>query len=336
MESTMVFPIVRTTQWRAVNRSYFLGAVLLALSPSCLGAYPEKPIKIVTPFPAGSVTDVMARPIAAKLTESVGQPVIVENRPGAGGNLAGEFIAKSAPDGYTLLMGTWNTNAINASLYKKMPYNTLEDFSPISMTASTYLVLITHPSLPVYSVRDLIALAKARPGQLNFGSGGSGSSPHLAGELFKSMTGVRMTHIPYKGSPQSTIDLIAGRLDLIFASQATALPHIKTGRVRLLATTNNTRVPEMPEVPTISEAGVRGFEIKPWYGLFVATGTPRPIVEKLNGEVVKILAMPDVKTIYANAGLAAGSTTPAAFSAYIVSEYHKWAKVIAASGMTAD
>lgn len=313
-----------------------VGAGMLLVSVPCMSAYPEKPIRIVTSFPAGSVTDIMARPIAAKMPDSLGQPVIVENRPGAGGTLAAEFVAKAAPDGYTILMGTAGSNAVNASIYKKMPYDTLKDFAPISMTATTHLLLVTHPSLPVRTVKELIALARSRPGQLNYGSGGSGSTPHLAGALFNSMTRVKMTHIPYKGSPQSTLDLLAGRVDLIFASVAPVLSHINSGRLRLLATSNNVRVPEMPEVPTIAEAGVPGFEMMPWYGLFAPAGTPRAVVDRLNSEVARILALPDVKSTYANAGLTATSKSPDAFSAHVVREYHKWAKVVAESGIVAD
>jgi tripartite-type tricarboxylate transporter receptor subunit TctC len=319
-----------------VTASILAFAAAAALVSPSWAAYPERPLRIISPFPPGSVTDTLARPLAGKLSESLGQPVVVDNRAGAGGNIAAQIVVGSEPDGYTLLMGTWNTNATNGSLYKNLPYRVLDDFVPVSMTATSYLLLVTHPSLPTRSVQELIALAKARPGKLNFGSGGSGTSPHLAGELFKSMASISMTHIPYKGSPQSTIDLLAGRLDLIFASQATILPHIKAGRVRLLATTNNVRAPEMPEVPTIAEAGVPGYEIKPWYGVFAAAATPHSIVKKLNAEIVRILSAPDVKAAYASRGLIAASSTPEAFKNHVQSEFRKWDKVIKAAGMVAD
>lgn len=316
---------------------HFVCACLLLTALPCLAAgYPEKPIRIVLPFPAGSVVDVIARSIAVKLSEAWGQSVIVDNRPGAGGNIAAELVAKSAPDGYTLLVGTPGTNAVNASLYRKLPYDTLRDFAPITLTATTYLMLVVHPSVPVKSVKELVALARAKPGQLNYGSGGSGGSPHLAAELFKSMTGVSMTHVPYKGSPQYTVDLVAGRIDLIFAGVVAVLPHVKTGRLRLLAISADTRDRSMPDVPTISEAGVPGYDVKPWYGLFASAGTPQATIDKLHAEVVRILALPEVKAHYANAGLTATSNSPAEFGTYVKHEFDKWAKVVKASGMRAD
>ncbi|MBI4191627.1 MAG: tripartite tricarboxylate transporter substrate binding protein [Betaproteobacteria bacterium] len=310
--------------------------LLFSVLPCFAAGYPERPIRIVIPFPAASTTDVIARPIAARFTEAWGQPVIVDSRPGAGGNIAGEIVAKSPPDGYTLLMGATGPNAVNATLFGKMPYDTLRDFAPISLTATTYMLLVVHPSLPVKSVKDLIALAKARPGQLNYGSGGNGSTPHLAGELFKFMTGVSMNHIPYKGAQQYILDLISGRIDLNFASIISAQPHIKTGRLRLLAISADTRDPWMPDVPTVSEAGVPGFDVRSWYGLLASAGTPAAVIDKLNAEVVKILALPEVKTYYANNGLTAVSNSPVEFSAYIKREYEKWAKVVRSSGMRAD
>ena len=198
-------------------------------------AFPSKPIRIVAPFPAASVADVLARPIAQKMNETWGQPVIVDNRTGAAGNVGAEVVAKAPPDGYTLLLGTIGTNAINAALYSKMPYDVRTDFAPVTLVARTYLLLVMHPSVPVRTVKDVIALAKAHPGKLNFGSAGAGTTPHLAGEMFKFLTGVSMTHIAYRGSPQSAIDLLAGRLDLIFANGSAALPHIRTGKMRLIA-----------------------------------------------------------------------------------------------------
>ncbi|MBI4189410.1 MAG: tripartite tricarboxylate transporter substrate binding protein [Betaproteobacteria bacterium] len=310
---------------------------LLAALP-CLGAgYPEKAVRIVNPFPPGSVLDVIARPIATKLSEAWGQPVIVDNHAGSGGLLGAEIVAKSPPDGYNLLLGTPGTNAVSASLYKKIPYDTLRDFAPISLAATTYLILVVHPSLPVKSVKELIALAKAKPGQLNYGSGGTGSTTHLAGELFKSMAAVSMVHVPYRGSPQYTVDLVAGRIDLMFAGNLPVLPHIKTGRLRLLAITANTRDPSIPDVPTVSEAGVPGFDVRAWYGLFASAGTPTEIIDKIHAEISRIIKLPDVRAQYAAGGLApAVSSSPAEFSAYVNSEFHKWAKVVKAAGIRAD
>jgi tripartite-type tricarboxylate transporter receptor subunit TctC len=281
------------------------------------------------------VADVLARPIAQKMNEAWGQTVIVDNRTGAAGNVGAEVVVKSPPDGYTLLLGTVGTNAINAALYEKMPYNARTDFAPITPVASAYLLLVMHPSVPVRTVKEVIALARANPGKLNFGSAGAGTTPHLAGEMFKYLAGVSMTHIAYRGSPQSAIDLMAGRLDLIFANGTAALPHIRTGRMRLIAISAARRDPELPGVPTIGET-VPGFEISPWWGLFAPAGTPREVIARLNAEAVRILALPDVKAGYANLGLTAISSTPEQFGAYVQEEIVRWAKVVKASGARAE
>ena len=298
-------------------------------------AYPSKPIRIIAPFPPASVADVLARPVAQKMNETWGQPVIVDNRTGAAGNVGSEVVAKASPDGYTLLLGTIGTNAINAALYSKMPYNARTDFAPITLVAKAYLLLVMHPSVPVRTVKEVIALAKARPGQLNFGSAGAGTTPHLAGEMFKFLAGVSMTHIAYRGSPQSAIDLMAGRLDLIFANGSAALPHIRSGRMRLIAISAARRDPSMPDVPAIAET-VPGFEMAPWWGLFAPAGTPPEVVTRLNTETVRILALPDIKANYANLGMTAVSSTPEEFSAYVQDEIVRWAKVVKATGARAD
>ena len=296
--------------------------------------YPEKPLRIVTPFSAGSVTDMVARPLAAKLTEAWGQPVVVDNRTGAGGTLAAEFVANSPPDGHTLLIGANGPNAVNPSLIKSMPYDSQRAFAPITLTATNNLLLAVPVSLPAKSVRELIELARAKPGQLRFGSPGTGSSPHLAGELLKSLAAIDMVHVPYKGSPQYTVDLIAGRIDLVIAAAGALLPQIKTGRLRLLAVSSSTRDPAMPDVSTIAEQGVPGFEVLGWFGLLAPAGTPPPVIRKLYAEVVRILALPDVKSFYLNAGLdATTSASPAEFDAFIRSERDKWAKIIKAANI---
>jgi tripartite-type tricarboxylate transporter receptor subunit TctC len=235
----------------------------LLATPVASQAFPAKTIRIIAPFPPASVADVLARPIAQKMNETLGQPVIVDNRTGMAGSVGAEVVAKAPPDGYTLLLGTIGTNAINAALYSKMPYDVRTDFAPVTLVARTYLLLVMHPSVPVRTVKDVIALAKAHPGKLNFGSAGAGTTPHLAGEMFKFLTGVSMTHIAYRGSPQSAIDLLAGRLDLIFANGSAVLPHIRAGKMRLIAISAARRDPEMPDVPTIAET-VPGFEMAPW------------------------------------------------------------------------
>jgi tripartite-type tricarboxylate transporter receptor subunit TctC len=318
-------------------RSVFCVAMLPVCAPAVAAGYPEKPIRIVTPFPAGSVTDLVARPLAAKLIESLGTNVIVDNRPGAGGNVAAEIVAKSAPDGYTLQIASTGPNAVNVSLYKTMPYDTLRDFAPITLAATTYLMLVVHPSIPAASVRDLVRLGRARPGQLTYGSSGNGSTTHLAGELFSSLAGVRMIHVPYKGgSPAYTVDLISGRIDLTFASILPSLPHIRSGKLKLLAVTGSARGSEFPEAPTVAESGVPGFDVRSWYGVVAAAGTPQAIIAKLHTEIARALAAADVKAQYATGGLVATSSSPAEFGQFIRGEHDKWAKVIKTAGIRVD
>ncbi len=316
---------------------FLLTAPAMAQTPSASTgqAFPAKAIRIIAPFPPASVADVLARPIAQKMTETWGQPVIVDNRTGAAGSVGSDMVAKAAPDGYTLLLGTIGTNAINSVLYVKLPYNARTDFSPITLVANAPLFLVMHPSVPVKTVREVVALAKTKPGQLNYGSAGMGTSPHLAGEMFQHLAGVKMTLVTYKGSPQSAIDLVAGRLDLIFANGSAVLPLIRTGRLRLIATSGAKRDPAMPDVPTIGET-VPGFELMPWWGLFAPASTPREIVAKLHGETVRILALQDIKAQYANLGLTAISNTPEQLNAYVHEEIARWAKIVKATGARAD
>ena len=319
----------------SVTARLFVGVCsALALTHAAAAGFPEKPIRIVTPFSAGSVTDLVARPLAAKLTEAWGQPVVVDNRSGAGGSIAAEIVAKATPDGYTLLIGATGPNAVNPSLIKNMPYDSQRAFTAVTLTATNNLLLTAPLSLPVKSVRELIALAREKPGQLRFGSPGTGSSPHLAGELFKSLAGIDMVHVPYKGSPQYVIDLLAGRIDLVIGAAGPVLPHVKSGRLRALGVSAATRDPVMPEIPTIIEQGVPGFEVIGWYGLLAPADSPAPVIRKLFTEVVRILALPDVIAFYANAGLeVAVSASPAEFDALIRSERDKWAKVIKAANI---
>jgi tripartite-type tricarboxylate transporter receptor subunit TctC len=299
-------------------------------------AYPVKPVRFIVPFPAGGPLDIVARVLAQDLNRSWGQPVLVDNRPGAGGNIGADVAAKAAPDGYTILMGAVSTHAINVWLYATLPYDPIKDFAPVTLVTSVPNVLIVHPSVPAQNVRQLIALAKGRPGQLNFASGSTGSAGHLAGELFKKMAGIEMVHIPYKGAAPAVTDLLAGHVSLMFDNMASALPNIKAGRVRALAVTTLRRSPFLPDVPTISEAGLRGFDIGTWFGIFAPAGTPRDVVSRLNGELVRILKTPATKERLATMGAEPMPDTPEAFAAFVKSEMNKYAQIVRASGAKAD
>jgi tripartite-type tricarboxylate transporter receptor subunit TctC len=298
--------------------------------------YPAKPIRFVVPFPAGGPLDIVARSLGQELNKSWGQPVIVDNRPGAGGNIGADFVAKSPADGYTILMGAVSTHAINVTLYRKLPYDPIRDFAPITLVTSVPNVLVLHPSLPAKNVKELIALARAKPGQLNFASGSTGSAGHLAGELFKSMAGVDMTHVPYKGAAPAVIDLLGGHVSLMFDNMASALPNIKAGRVRALAVTTLKHSPLLPQLPTISESGLRGFDISTWFGVLAPGGTPPDIVARLNTEIVRILHTPDMQDRLAALGAEAVGNRPDEFAAFIKAEIAKYARVIRASGAKAD
>jgi tripartite-type tricarboxylate transporter receptor subunit TctC len=313
-------------------------AALLALASVGAHAdtYPSKPIKLIVPFPAGGTTDIVARTIGQELTKTWGQQVIVENRPGAGGNIGSEAVAKAPADGYTLLMGTVGTHGINASVYKKLPYDAVKDFAPITLATSVPNILVVHPALPVKSVKELIAYAKANPGKLNFASSGNGTSIHLAGELFKTMTGVQMTHVPYKGSAPALTDLLGGQVQLMFDNMPSALPHVKTGKLRALAVTAAKRSPATPDLPTIAESGVPGFEATSWFGLLAPAGTPKEIVTKLNKEVVRILKTPDVKERLLAQGAEPVGNSPEQFAGHIKAEIVKWRKVVEVSGAQVD
>jgi tripartite-type tricarboxylate transporter receptor subunit TctC len=274
-------------------------------------AYPNHSIRLVVPFPAGGTTDILARDVAKKLTDTLGQSVVVDNRPGAGGNIGADIVAKAPPDGYTLLMGTVGTHAINPSLYAKMPYDHIKDFVPVVLVAGVPNVLVVNPSVPVNSVADLIKLAKSKPGAINFASSGSGTSIHLSGELFKTMTGVDMTHVPYKGSSPALTDLMGGQVQIMFDNLPSSLALMKSGKLRAVAVTSLKRAPALPDVPTISESGVPGFEASSWFGILAPAGTPAPIVAKLNAEVNKWLQSPEKEQLLAQgaevAGRAAGT-----------------------------
>ena len=320
----------------AAAAALFIHIAAFAGAAAAQPGYPAKAIRYVVPFPAGGPLDIVARAIGQELSKSWGQPVIIDNRPGAGGNIGADLVAKAPPDGYTILMGAVSTHAINVTLYNKLPYDPIRDFAPVTLITSVPNVLVVHPSVPANNVKELIALAKARPGQLNFASGSTGSAGHLAGELFNSMAGVRMTHIPYKGAAPAVVDLMAGHVSLMFDNMSSALPNIKAARVRALAVTTLKRSPLQPQLPTISEAGLRGFDVSTWFGIFAPAGTPPEIVAKLNGEVARILHTPEMKERLALLGAEPIGNKPDEFAAFIKAEIPKYAKVIQASGAKAD
>lgn len=311
---------------------YFLSGALAAVALASVVAhaqsYPAKPVHLVVPFPAGGNTDIYARAMAQKLGELLGQRVVIDNRPGAGGAIGGDFVARAAPDGYTLIAGTTSTFGIGPNLYRKPPYDPVRDFAPVILTSLAQNMLIVHPSVPARSVPQLIALAKANPGKLNFASAGVGSSSHVAGELFKSMAKVEMTHVPYKGTGLAMIDLLSGHVDLIFDSLATALPPVKAGRVRALAVTGARRLELMPELPTVSEAGVPNYEVSAWVAILAPARTPPDVVMRLNGELNKVLQMPDIRRIWADQGSEVGGGSPERLAAHVRSELAKWGKVV--------
>lgn len=303
-------------------------AALCAVTSASAADFPAKPLRILTPFSAGSITDQLARPLATRLSEAWGQPVVVDNRTGAGGGIAAEIVAKATPDGYTMLVGATGPTVVNSILVKHQAFDPQRAFAPITLTATNNLLMTVPNSLPAKTVREFIELARAKPGQLRFGSPGIGSSPHLTGELLKSLAGVDMVHVPYKGSPQYTIDLLAGRIDVVIASAGALLPHIRSGRLRLIAVSTAQRDPAYPDVPAINET-VPGFDVFGWFGLLTTAGTPANVMKKLHAELARILAEPEVKSVYNSAGLdIAISQSPAEFAALIAREREKWARVI--------
>jgi tripartite-type tricarboxylate transporter receptor subunit TctC len=307
-------------------------AAAVPLAHAQAPAYPTKPVRIVVPFPAAGTTDILARAIAQRLSEVEGQPFIVDNRPGAGGNIGAELVAKSAPDGYTLLMGTVGTHAINPGLYPKMPYDHVKDFAPVLLVAGVPNVLVVYPGLPVHTVQELIAYAKANPGKLNFASSGAGTSIHLSGELFKSVTGVQIQHIPYKGSAPALQDLVGGQVQLMFDNLPSSLALIKSGKLRALAVTSATRSPALPDVPTVAESGLPGFEASSWFGLLAPAGTPAAVVARINADGDKWLATPEAREKLTAQGANVAGGTPEDFVKFIAAETSKWAKVVKESG----
>ena len=298
--------------------------------------FPTKPIRIVVPYPPGGTTDIVARPIAKGLQEALGQPVIVENRPGAGGNIGMDVVAKATPDGHTIAVSSVATLAIGASLYSKLPYDVLRDLAPVTRIAAVPNVLVVHPSVPADSVRELIAYGKANPGKLLFGSAGSGTTVHLSGELFKSMAKVDMQHVPYKGAAPAMVDLLGGRVQLMFDFLSSSLAHIRANKLKALGVTGPRRSPLLPEVPTIAEAGVPGYEVHAAFGVLTAAGTPPAVVTKLNAEIVKLVGREQMKAILSKQGADPIGDTPEEFAAALKQEVAKWAAVVKASGARVD
>lgn len=298
-------------------------------------AYPTKPVKLVVPYPPGGPTDIVARLVAQKLSEQMGQPFIIDNRPGAGANTGAELVARSAPDGYTLVVAT-TAHAINPSLFKNLGYSISRDFAPVSQLTSGPLVIVANPALPANNITELIALAKSKPGELNFASSGNGQSTHLSAELFASMAGVKMNHIPYKGSAPALTDTMGGQTHLMFDTMLSAMPHVKGGKLKALAVTSASRSPVAPDVPTVAESGLPGYEAIAWNGLLAPAGTPTEVVARLNAELKKALASPDVKDKFEAQGFAASWTTPTDFGRFLTVEIDKWAKVVKVSGAKVD
>lgn len=311
------------------------GALTLAVPVAFAQPYPWKPIRLIVPFAPGGSNDTMSRIVGQKLGENLGQQVVVDNRAGAGGNIGSEIVARSTPDGHTLLMGS-SPLAVNASLFRKLPFDPVKDFAPVELVAGTNYVLVDHPSVPANSVKELIALAKKKPGQLNYSSGGVGSPLHLAAELFKAMTGTQMTHVPYKGGVPAVAAVLGTETQLVFGSLVTVLPHVKAGRLRALGVTSAQRSTLIPELPTIAEAGVPGYELINWYGLLAPAGTPHAAIARLNEHIARILQLPDVRDKLLSQGLEPLGGTPQQFAAYLRADVAKWAKVIKELGLRSE
>jgi tripartite-type tricarboxylate transporter receptor subunit TctC len=297
--------------------------------------YPTKAVRVIVPYPPGGPTDIVARVVFQQVSESTGQQFIIDNRPGAGGNIGAEAVARAAPDGYTLLVAT-TAHAINMSLFKHIEYDVVKDFAPITLLTQGPLVLVATPGFPANSVRELIALAKAKPGALNFASSGNGQSTHLSGELFNSMAGIKLSHIPYKGSAPALTDVIAGQVPLMFDTMLSAMPYVKSGKLKALGVTSPTRSPAAPELPTIAESGLAGYSVLAWNGLLAPAGTPRAVIAQLSDVLRQAMAMPQVKDKFSAQGFAASWDTPEQFSAFLKGEVERWTRTVKACGATLE
>jgi tripartite-type tricarboxylate transporter receptor subunit TctC len=317
-------------------------ALAACLSFAALGAthaqsnYPTKPIRFIVPFPPGGGTDILARLIGNKLTETLGWQIVIDNRGGAGGNIGLQAAAQAAPDGHTMVMGQTSNLAINPALYSKLPYDPVRDFVPVSLVSASPIALVVSPKSPYKTIAEFVSAAKAKPGQLTFGSPGSGTVAHLTGELFQRTAGIKYVHVPYKGAAQALPDLIGGRIDLYSGSLETAMPHMKAGTIRALAVTSPQRVSAAPDVPTVAEAGYKGFQATTWFGILVAKGTPEAIVNKLTAEITKVLQLPDMKERMAATGGLPVKTGPKEFAALLNSEIPRWSRIVKESGARVD
>ena len=321
----------------AASLVFLLGAITAAIAlPASAQPYPNKPVKLVVTFAAGGGADFVARVLAAKLTDALGQTVIVENRAGAGGGIGAEFVAKSPPDGYTLLLGAAGTLTILPNLQEKVPFDSVKDFDPIALAGSSPFVLAVSPSVQANTVSELTALAKANPGKLNFGSSGNGGAPHLAGELYKRTADIDIVHVPYKGLAPAITDLLGGQLQILFADVGLIAPHLKAGKLKGLAVTGRTRSSVLPELPTMIEAGVPNFQAGTWYGVLAPAGTPSAIVARLNAELLKVLAMQDIRTQFAGQGIEPAGGTPEQFGALIRDDSARWGKLIKEAGIKGE
>ena len=319
---------------RISKRALLLGAAaLLALPAVQAQTWPTKPIHLVVPFTPGGSSDILARAVGQKLSEAWGQPVVIDNVPGAGGSVGSDRVAKAAPDGYTLLMGHIGTLAVNPSIYPKLPYDPVKNFTPVAWVASVPNVLVVHPSVPAKSVKELVALAKSKPGQLNYGSGGNGSAAHLATEYLKLQSQTFIVHVPYRGTAPAVTDLVGGQIQLMFTGGPALIPFVKSGQLRALAVSSSKRLDALPDVPTVAESGYKGFEADQWYGVVAPAGTPREIVQKLNAQINQALVSNELRTRLQSEGAIAMPTTPEAFGALIVREIARWKPVVQAGNI---
>lgn len=335
------FRMPRRLHRRACRRIVFLLAAAVGWSVSALNAvaaeaFPVRPVRFIVPYPPGGITDILARVIAQHLTAKWGEQVIVDNRAGASGNIGADIAARANPDGYTILFGNSSTHAINPSLFLKLPFDPLRDFEAVTLVANVTNALLVNPALPAKTVQDIVAMAKAKPGQLTFASNSTGSSNHLAGELLKTTAGIDMIHVPYKSAVAAGVDLIGGRVTMMFDNLPTAVPHVKAGRLRALATTGSKRSPSLPDVPTMIEAGFNGFVLTPWWGVFAPARTPRDIVTKLNADIVGVLKLPEVKESFTAQGADIVADSPDEFARYVKAEMARWGKIVKDSGAKAD
>jgi tripartite-type tricarboxylate transporter receptor subunit TctC len=323
------------TYFRQFCRQALVAGLVLAAGTAAAQIYPSKPIRWIIPFPPGGAMDVMARALAPKMAESMGQPVITENRPGAGGIVGSEVVAKSPPDGHTLMIVSIG-QAVNSSLYPKLPFDPVKDFEPVTLVAIVPNVLVVHPSIKADSVAELVALAKAQPAKLNYASAGNGTSIHLAGELFASMAGVDITHVPYKGSGPAVTDLLGGQVNLMFDSITSANPHIQAGKLRALGVTSSRRSQALPNVPTIAEAGINGYDVSPWFAVFVSARTSKAVIERLQVEITKALKLPDIQERFASIGAEPMGSTPDQLAAHLKRETDRWSAIIRERNIKAD